>query len=61
MRCNELKQFQDKVDATVRDIRAAKRPIKLVELAILRATLGVASKALADHRSTCLTCANEND
>jgi len=61
MRCNELKQFQDKVDAANRAIRAARSPLKFVDLAILRAKLALARKEWADHRNTCLICANEND
>jgi hypothetical protein len=61
MRCNELKHFQDKVDAAVHAIRAAKSPLKFVELAILRAKLAVAREAWANHRNTCLICANEKD
>jgi hypothetical protein len=61
MRCEKLKQFRDEVDAALRALRSAKGPLRLHEIEVLTKRPVVASKALVEHRGTCLICANENN
>ena len=61
MKCKKLKKFQGDVDAALLALRSAKGPQRISELDSKSESVAEASRALVDHRNTCLFCSNEED